>query len=379
MEEVSRRVLFLAIPESLHDKKWMEPIAAQDNTQCFLVGVDHTEPTISPEYQQWLDERNIQVLGTLPPFSVRRLGGSMKNLFWLAQQLKAHQLRRMHIFFAEPHALWALVAYLTPIRVTLTTRGTDILKGLTQTFTSKSPVNRVVSRLYRMAFGKIQAVTATSQGQKEGVLKIRKSLKVEIIRTGVNVEQILDQAHPRHPQIPEGPYVLFPRKMTPLYNHELSIEGIKHLPEAIRKKYNWVFVDDDSPHQDYVELIKAQAASVDADVIFLPGQSQSEIFQLYAHTTLVMMHPHSDGTPVSAIEAMLFSKPVVLGPLEYDADLFHEGTVYQMANYSPQAWVNQLTLALEQPQKVEAALETAIRLGNRSSEMKKFADLLFHK
>ncbi|MEL6534240.1 MAG: glycosyltransferase family 4 protein [Bacteroidota bacterium] len=379
MKDHPRKVLFLAIPESLHDKKWMEPIAEMPDTTCYLVGVDHTQPRISADYQRWLDDRNIQVLGTLPPFSIRNLGSSWKNLRWLASQVKKHQIPRLHIFFAEPHALWALVAYLTPVRVTLTTRGTDILKGLSQTFASRSPINRIVSQLYRLAFRKIRGVTATSQSQRAGVLKIKDNLPVEVIRTGVNIDQILNQSHPRHSQAPEGHYVLFPRKMGPLYNHELSLEGIGQLPERLRKAYTWVFVDEDSVHQDYVAQIKEHAAKLDASFVFLPSQSQAEIFQLYSHTTLVVMQPHSDGTPVSAIEAMLFSKPVVLGPLPYDTDLFNADTVYQMADFSTEAWAQQVAEALSHPQKADAALATAKKLGSRTLEMKKFADLLFEK
>jgi glycosyltransferase involved in cell wall biosynthesis len=54
---------------------------------------------------------------------------------------------------------------------------------------------------------------------------------------------------------------------------------------------------------------------------------QMTLYQTYKDASLVVMTPKSDGTPVSALEAMICKKPVILPPITYDEDLFKLGTI----------------------------------------------------
>lgn len=375
MSAPTHRILFLAIPESIHDKKWMEPIAQDSDFVCFLLGVDHTEPTLSPEYQQWLKTQNIQVLGTTAPISIRRMGRSLKKLWWVAKLIKQHNITGMHIFFAEPHALWALVRLFVSVRVTLTTRGTDVLKTLPRTFASKRLIDQIVGHCYRLAFKNIDKVAVTSSRQKKSVLAIRKNLPVSTIRTGVNLSLVQKALTSPRPQI-RTPYLFFPRLMTPLYNHEFAIAAATSLPKEIKEKYIWVFVDRDSTDQAYVKKIEGLLEKSGLAYSFLNRQPQEKVYQLYAHAHAVIMTPKSDGSPVSGMEAMAFGKPLVLGPLPYDEDLFNADTTYQLSKWNPTDFCRQLTTALQDTRKVEKAKQTVHSLGSWEKEMHKFKEWL---
>ncbi|MBR9997630.1 MAG: hypothetical protein KFF73_01605, partial [Cyclobacteriaceae bacterium] len=39
------------------------------------------------------------------------------------------------------------------------------------------------------------------------------------------------------------------------------------------------------------------------------------------------MTPRSDGTPVSAVEAMFYKRPLIIGPIEYDEEIFNEKVI----------------------------------------------------
>lgn len=127
--------------------------------------------------------------------------------------------------------------------------------------------------------------------------------------------------------------------MRPLYNHTFSLDAIGQLPSQILGSCVFVFVDNDSVDQLYVSAIKQRMASMTGvSFLFLNRQSQAQLYTLFRHAHLVVMNPLSDGTPVSAIEAIACGTPVILGPLPYDADLFgqypyrlNEWSVHELA------------------------------------------------
>ena len=46
------------------------------------------------------------------------------------------------------------------------------------------------------------------------------------------------------------------------------------------------------------------------------------------------MTPKSDGSPVSGMEAIALNKKLILGPLEYDRDIFSEPNVFYLNSWS---------------------------------------------
>jgi glycosyltransferase involved in cell wall biosynthesis len=93
------------------------------------------------------------------------------------------------------------------------------------------------------------------------------------------------------------------------------------------------------------------------------------------------MIPDSDGTPVSAIEAMLAHKPVILGDRpSYDTDLFNDSTVWKTSCSDANQIADKITEVLNLPaeslnKKLQTAYETALQYADFEKEMSKVEKL----
>jgi glycosyltransferase involved in cell wall biosynthesis len=66
----------------------------------------------------------------------------------------------------------------------------------------------------------------------------------------------------------------------------------------------------------------------EAHFVFLNKLDAAAMYEGYRKCSLVVMTPRSDGTPVSALEAMALRKPLILPPLDYDQEVFAEGILH---------------------------------------------------
>ncbi len=309
-------LLFLADLNSLHDRKWISYFAEKGYLCCVI--------SRSKTSSQRNAIKNIKILGSIEDYSTIRPwknGSQFEKLrFWLQQ----YSIDVFHILYAEPNALWAMVKQHIKVPILLTTRGTDVLKTIPEFFRSKSVLGLLVKNKYRKALNYVDHITVTSLGQRDSITKFfKKKVPLEVIRTGVDLEQIL-ASHAQTPDMLHGrSFMLFPRRMTKTYDHDLSIDAIEILPDNLKKKYIMVFVDSDSYAKDYVSSIRARMSeTTDVKFLFLSHQRQKNIWELYKQSSLVVMNPVSDGSPVSALEVMVLGKPLILGNAQYDDDLF---------------------------------------------------------
>ena len=72
-------------------------------------------------------------------------------------------------------------------------------------------------------------------------------------------------------------------------------------------------------------------------VIIHPAQDLPGLVACYKNADVVVMIPASDGTPVSGSEVMLARRPLVIGPLRYDEDIFTTETCWQTEAFTPEA------------------------------------------
>lgn len=365
-------LLFLADPNSIHDIKWMRYFA--DQYRCYLVARHlHLQHWSEAKKADFFRRYKIRIVGAVPDFSVRRFYANTRHWKLIAGFIQAHDIAIFHIMYAEPNALWALYRARTPhVRWILTTRGSDVLKTIPAHLRRRDLLNRIVGYCYRKAFSGFDRITCTSGEQAARIRMLGQNLSSTIIRTGVDVERIMDAPTNSLPQTLVGKrYVLFPRNMRPLYNHEFSIQAIAALPLAFKQQYHFVFVDSDSKDAGYVSSIRhMMALDGDAQFVFLERQSQEALWALYKNAALVVMNPVSDGAPVSAMEAMVCSVPLILGNLPYDQDLFG-GTVLRLTTWNPEELTQRIQEVLEGRHGLD--LETAkmrvLELGNREVEM----------
>ncbi len=372
-------ILYFANPNSIHNLKWMGFFTKQHS--CFLLmrKADEVVFLKNKSFAEFEQQAEIKVLGALEDFSVRHFIRSWNSFKQLKKIVADYNITHLHVLYAEPNALWAYWGKQLKIPIILTTRGTDVLKTIPRFLEGRSILQRIVSHLYCRSFRNFTAITCTSSRQKAAVRRILKGKEVpiEVIRTGVDVEKVLqDTSEHQHSQVEGKRFVFFPRAMYPLYNHELALEAINQLGKTLIEQYHFVFIDKNTRDQSYAAKIQALMDESPARIIWLDKLDQLSLFQMYKDATLIVMTPLSDGTPVTAIEAMLTKHPLILPPLEYDEDLFSEG-ICQFKDWTASALAEAMTTILENKIEldVELAYKKAIALGNRAVEMKKLEQL----
>lgn len=334
------RILFLADPAS-HDLHWLAQLSGRH--ECYVLLRHQHFIRYKPEQLSLIEaEYGFTIVGSLPDCSFARPLRLIKSLRVLRQVVQQRGIEFLHLMYAEPNALWALASRYLRIPCCITTRGTDILVTIPQFFQSKNRWQQFIAKSYRSAFQKAAFITCTSHKQQDYIQALFQipASRIKLVRTGVDFSNAIGGPADELPETLQGRrYVVFPRSMRPLYNHTFSLDAIGQLPSQILGSCVFVFVDNDSVDQLYVSAIKQRMASMTGvSFLFLNRQSQAQLYTLFRHAHLVVMNPLSDGTPVSAIEAIACGTPVILGPLPYDADLFgqypyrlNEWSVHELA------------------------------------------------
>jgi len=246
----------------------------------------------------------------------------------------------------------------------ISARGTDVLKTIPEAFLKRDILNKIVAFAYKKAFQLADWVTVTSQTQLDSVSRFSGRMdRLTVIRTGVDVGRLHEDTSQHFPLRDSKPFILFPRYLKPLYNHEFSLSAIALLPSNIKMSYKMVFVGKGSGEPLYERLMEElMQVQSDVDFEFIAKQSQEAIVELYKRTRLVVMVPVSDGSPVSGMEALLCGAKLILGPLNYDPDIFSQAIKLKDWN------INELAQAITQ------AVEDSIGKPELTTEMKLLMD-----
>ena len=342
----------LGDPDNVHDQKVLVQLLRRGCVCHVIPRVHGGVPAAKTHPPKW-NPPGIHVYRPRASFSLRRWYLTLQTAWFINNLIARHRISNLIVLYCEPAALWTLFSGWWGVKTILFAYGTDVLKAIPGHFQKRDPLNRVIQFLYRHAFARADAVAATSNQQIEsleqaigpGLLQRAPAL----IRTGIDLEKLsnFSRRDPAHP-FQDSPFVFFPRGMAEIYNHEFCLEAIAHLPQSLRNNHLFVFVARDNGIPAYVGKIEEHMSRVAAKFEFLSAQSQDEMFELYRHCNLVVMTPWSDGTPVSAMEAMFFGKPLILGPLDYDRDLF-ASPVEVLSRWEPRELALRMEESLNQP------------------------------
>ena len=357
-------VLFIADPGSIHDLKWMEAMSHYHT--CFVLVRHHHRDRVDPKD---LERRNLKHLGLVHDFSVRKFIQTLSTARTLTRLIAEHRIDVLHLLYAEPNALWANFSHRFSCKIVLTTRGTDVLKTIPSFARKRSLLAQTVAKLYMKALERCDRITSTSLKQQAALLAFNPRLdasKLVCIRTGIDVDAIDRSAAVQHSK----PYVLFPRAMQPIYNHECALSAISKLPEHVRSTYCFVFVDADSSNLPYRTTIEGLMKDLPAEILWLKHLETDALFGWMKSAAACVMTPHSDGTPVSALEALAAGTALLLPDLGYDADLFGD-TAYFYTPNDPSDLAVKLQHLLDQPNPAQrrGAAERIKERASRINEM----------
>ncbi len=337
-------ILFLADPNSIHDIKWISFVSNKNN--CFLISRD------IPQHKpiRNLREHNIKYVGNIKDYLTVKFWKNNFEAKKIKNVIQVYQIDIFHILYTEPNILWANYKHIFKIPIIASNRGSDILITINNTFRSRSLLNRFVSKRYRSAFEQCNWITCTSHSQIELIKTLNLNQNITVIRTGIDIGLIDAVSKNSISTELKKPYILFPRNMRPVYNHELALEAIKKLPASIKIKYQFIFIDADSNDIKYTDKIQTIIASIkDTKIFFLNKFAQSELFPLIKQASLAVMTNISDGSPVSAMEIMYLETPLILSPLQYDKELF-EG-ISKFSNFDSKSLAQTIEKELMLPTK----------------------------
>ena len=347
-------ILYLADPRSPHDLKDISYFSKQGLAQSYLICRKSHWAELRPETLQSLEsQHSFKFLGHIDDYSVARPGKTHATAKWIQQLIRTYHIDLFHIFFAEPNALWASFRKRFKIPIVVTTRGSDALIGIPHAANRKSQFGRIVFKRYQQALRQTDQIISNSQSQIDQLNTCVNGLKpILLIRDGIHVQKMNGQVYSFPSPPPKVPYILFPRNMAPIYNHELALDAISKLPATILETYQFVFLKSDAPYLSYVKKIRQKMDQIgQARFLFYPSLKQEELFALYQQASLVIMTLTSDGSSVAAMEAMYFKTPLVLPPLPYDQDLF--GEVPSFSTWEASELAQLMEELLKKPEKAQ--------------------------
>lgn len=371
-------ILYLADPNSLHDVRWVNFFACRDfGIRCFILPRRQHQKTFDRSQSRL--SKQVLVLPAIDDPSTIRPWKSWYQAYKIKKLIKVYNIDVLHILYAEPNALWANWRRYFNVPVIITTRGTDILKTIPDFSKHKNLFSKIIFRQYKKAFNNADYITCTSIKQMQNLEMMTVRVPTELIRTGVDFTLIERPAKDVVSTLKITlPFVLMPRNMKPLYNHEFTLAAIALLDDAIKRRFTFVFVNSDTQDLIYFEKISKRAEAIDANILFLPSLQHDEIVGLYKEAALIVMNPLSDGSPVTAMEAMACKVPVILPPLVYDTDLFDQA--FSFDEWTPQSLKTaMLTVLSASSAELQAQTELGsqnIRVrGNSETEMRKLAKI----
>ncbi|MEZ5308590.1 MAG: glycosyltransferase family 4 protein [Pyrinomonadaceae bacterium] len=369
------KILYFANPESIHDAKWINHFAKTETVSVITqTSYEESNSRLTPD---------IEVFPILPPYSVLNFFKTRRANRELKQFLDVLSPDIVHSMYVVPNAIWA--AKHSSDKHVITARGSDLLVQYSVEYANPKGLSQMVSfyfmrRLIKDALRNAAFVTMTSKRLHDVVTGIRGGTgRTAIIRTGVGQS---DFSHETRTGDMRRCVVFSPRQMKPIYNVDILVKAFAIL---IRNGFEGetpvLRIIDDMPDSAYSEEIRDLISQEDlADhVEILPKLDQKGMIANYRDADLVVMIPSSDGTPASAIEAMLMRRSVVVGPLEYDGDIFNDNTVWKTESFGEQSVADTIGHALrdseERHRKIDNAHAAALRHASLESSLARIAEI----
>lgn len=372
-----KKILFIGDGNCIHNFKWMSFFSNQvEKYSCFLICENLC--LLSEKTKLDLKNNNIQLLSQLNTFSFSNPLRTFVSILKLRRAERIIQPDLVHAMFATPHALW-LNFIKTPHAITL--RGSDILVVIPNLLNQKGIKGilfRFLFKMFETVFKSARLVTGTSLAQLNMVDELFKGVKLELIRTGVEVSKIdeIDQINLIPSVLIGKEFVFSPRFMAAKYNIELQIKAFSKLNRQIIDRYTFVFIRGKHFDHDYfqVQLQKLEKLKEDLNLNFLilDYLDQQTLWMVLKKASLCVMTPLSDGTPNSALEAMAAKCPLIVSNLNYDLDLFGD-SCFKLKTFEQAELANLVELALvDYPSSlINNAFKNVTLHGNREIEMGK--------
>ena len=294
------RIAYLADPNSVHTRRWIDFFAERGHEIHLLVGTDdHVAPGLHDRVQlhryRRFGARRVPFLSSLQGRrALRSLLGEIRP-----DVLHAHYLSR----FGWQARLSGFHPYV------VTPWGSDLFV---------TPMRSMRARLWgRATLGAADMVTVVSSQMYEAVLAAgARRERVERVQFGVDTRRFSPApegvAEAGDVAVPTGRFIFSPRTIRPLYRHETVIDALARIPSDVR-----VVMTGRGADPAYRQQLDAQAASAGvAERVLIEAEIDDDrMLALYRSCVAVVSVPESDGLPVTLLEAMACGTPTVVSDL----------------------------------------------------------------
>ncbi|MEY5040841.1 MAG: hypothetical protein RLZZ414_372 [Bacteroidota bacterium] len=365
-------ILIIGNISSIHDEKWITFLAKNSEHKFFITQEKLNTPLKSSQIKNY-QNLGVNILPNLPSFSILKFWESIIGWIKIKQWVKKYKIDSIHIIFPTPHIFW--VQFLN-LPLLVSTRGSDVLVVAKDLIQNKSLKNKLLLFLFNYNLKKSKFITCTSELQQKFLEENFKYTihKITIVRTGIDIDFVDSIITP---QITKNKIRIFsPRFFVPIYNLETIITAIDNLPEKFLNKIHLQLVEGKNIDEKYKIKILKLLQNVRFKYSIAKYFDKKELIEEYKTSDLVIMVPHSDGTPNSALETMLCKKPLIMSDLNYQSPLFNQTCLF--ANPSKtEDLTNTIEFALEKypADLLEKAREMTVLYGNQKTEMNKIIEI----
>lgn len=374
------KIAFFADINDNHNQKWIR-LLANEHTLILFTLVNN--PIRDKEFEV---ETGIKIYNVLPTvFSVKNFFYKSKTEKTIENILTENSIEIIHSIYSIPYSLWAgLVEKNNHI---ITTYGSDVLIDYNITWKNPRSLKQkmtflILKNKFHSVFQKAIYITSTSAGQQNVIRQfIFDKTKLLITRTGVDCEKFPAQITKVKKQGNEI-VILSNRAMRPLYNIHVIIDAFHLLQKENPQKQLKLVLLNYNTDDFYFNSIKKQIEEYKLanSIEILNDLAFEELVQQYKNCDMVVMIPKSDGTPVSGVEALLSQKPLIMGNLNYDKDLFNNDTVWKIENTDSLHLCKKITelintSANDLKNKTDKGYQIAQEKANLKIEIGKISDL----
>lgn len=221
----------------------------------------------------------------------------------------------VHTHTAKAGALGRIAAILTRVPVKIHTFHGNIFQGY---FDDKKA--RLFLLIEKILAKFSDVIIAISPSQKSDVTKkyrITDSEKCRVVKLGFDLDRFLrdpgkQSAFRAKLKIREGDILVgIVGRLVPIKNHKMFVNAanhvIKHAQAGLRNKIRFVIIGDGQERQEIQAYVKVKKLE---GVVLFAGW-ETNMVDVYEGLDIVALTSLNEGTPVSLIEAMTASRPVV--------------------------------------------------------------------
>ena len=371
------KIAYFTDISSIHSYKWINYFA--QTNYVIIICEKNNEG-----FDFFKNNSNVKIYPVLPKiYPLKKFWIKLQTIKKLKQIISENNIDIIHSMYVVPYSFWPY--HLKFDNHIVTTFGSDMLIDYNYRYKNPNNLNERINnfflkRIVVTALNKAKHVTSTSISQQRVVKTfINDTGKLHLIRTGVDVDGFISKYNQLSRQ-ENGIVILSNRAMAPLYNIDIIVDAFNLVKQKLTDKNIKLVLLNHHTNKGYYDYIVSKITSLKlTGQVQLFNHEEMQI-QMYKNCSLVVMIPGSDGTPVSASEAMLAKKPLIIGNLEYDPDLFNEETIWKINSISASSLADKIIEVLHLSEesvskKTNAAYKTTIEATDLKREVKKIEHL----